>query len=467
MSTAVANQTKRESGLVLKGKGSNRYLYQIEELDMPDRVGRFLRAFEAILRHTNYGALLDMYAHAHTKCGRCACTCQVYQASKDPHDVPCYRTNLLLKVYQRHFTFGGWLKGMALSNRQMTESDLDQMIDSFYRCTACRRCTMECPLGIDHALITHLGRYILSEVGLAPKALRMSSRAQLEGKTGNTSSVPLPALKSSLGFLSEEIEEEKGIKVEFPLDKEGVEYIFFCPVSDYLMEAETLMGNALIMHAMGEGDNWTIGSGNYDAINYGLFYSDWILERNIRRLLDETRRLKARTILIGECGHASRSAKHFVPVFGGPDTPKVVNCVELAWRKFKQGHLRLRRGVIEERVTYHDPCNIARSGWIVDQPRDLLRLIAKDFVEMAPGGSGNYCCGGGGGTVSISEMHDFRMEVIGKIKAEQLKATGAEMVVAPCANCKKQLRELIEHYQLPMRVVGLHDLLYKAVILPE
>lgn len=467
MSTAVADPTAQDGGPVPRLEIKNHCLYQIEAPDTLDRVALFLRAFETILRHTNYGALLDMYAHAHTKCGRCACTCQVYQASSDPRDVPCYRTNLLLKIYRRNFTIGGWMRGLAMGNGRMSESDLDEMIDLFYRCTGCRRCSLECPLGIDHALVTHLGRYILSETHLAPKALRVSTRAQLEGQTGNTSAVPLGALKSNLEFLSEEIEEEKGIKVEFPLDKEGVEYILFCPVSDFLMEAETLMGMALLMHTAGEGDNWTIGSGNYDAINYGLFYSDWILERNIQRLLEETRRLKARTILIGECGHASRSAKQFVPVFGGVSPPEVVNCVELAWRKFKEGRLPLRRGMIEQRVTYHDPCNIARSGWIVEQPRELLCEIATDFVEMTPHGSNNYCCGGGGGTVSIDEMHDYRMKVIGKTKAEQLRATGATIVVAPCANCKKQLRELIDYHKLDMRVAGLHDLLYESLILPE
>jgi Fe-S oxidoreductase len=441
------------------------YLYQIENPAVPNRVARFLEAFESILRHTNYGALLDMYARTHTRCGRCASSCQVYQATGDPKDIPCYRTTQILKIYQRYFTFGGWIKGLALGNGYLKDSEIDELIDSVYRCTACGRCTQDCPMGIDHALVTHLGRYILSEMRLAPKALQVSTRAQLEGESGNTSAVPLPALLGNLEFISEEIEEEKGIKIEFPVDKEGVEYVFFAPVSDYLMEAETLMGNAFVLHACGEGDNWTIGSKNYDAINYGLFYSDWILERNIKRLVGEVRRLRGRTILIGECGHASRTARQFVPVFGGDDPPPIVNCVELAHRKFKEGKLRFDPEVVKERVTYHDPCNIARSGWIVDQPRELLRAVAKNYVEISPSGRRNFCCGGGGGTVSIDEMHDFRMEVIGKKKAEQLRATGADIVIAPCANCKKQLREIIDHYSLPMQVMGLHDLLYRAIVL--
>jgi Fe-S oxidoreductase len=99
----------------------------------------------------------------------------------------------------------------------------------------------------------------------------------------------------------------------------------------------------------------------------------------------------------------------------------------------------------------------------VDQPRELLRVIAKDFVEMTPHGTHNYCCGGGGGTVSIDEMHEFRMTVSGLSKVQQLRATGADIVVAPCANCKKQLRELIQYHEIPMEVKGLHDLLFDAI----
>lgn len=439
------------------------YLYHIEKPHEPNRVERFLAAFETILKHTNYGPILDIYSRSSTKCSRCSCTCQVYQTTNDPRDIPCYRTHLLLGIYKRYFTVGGWVKAMVFGNGSLQDSAIDELIDSLYRCTACRRCSLECPMGIDHSLITHFGRYVLSEMKLAPKALQVPTREQLEGKTGNTSKVPLPALEDNLEFLTEEIEDDKGCHISFPLDKENVEYMFFCAVSDYLMESETLMGNALILHAMGEGDNWTIGSHNYDGINYGLFYSDWILERNIKRLLAEAHRLNAKQILIGECGHASRSAKYYVPVFGGKDALPVINCVELAWQKFKEGKLRLNPDIIKERVTYHDPCNISRSGWIIDQPRELLKSFVKDYVEMTPHGKDNYCCGGGGGTVSMDEMHKFRMEIAGKKKVEQLIATKADIVVAPCANCKKQLRELIDYHGLNIQVAGLHDLMYRVV----
>lgn len=438
------------------------YHYHLEPVPVSgDRVENFLTAFAAILRHSNYHFLLDLYARTSTKCGRCAVSCQVYQASNDPRDVPCYRSNLLLDIYRRHFTPFGWLRGRFGGNGHLTDATIDEMAELFYRCTACRRCKFECPLGVDHALLARLGRYILSEIGIAPKGLVVSVREQLEGKTGNTSAIPLPALLDNLEFLTEELEEGKGVAVPFPVDQEGADYIFFPAVSDYLMEADTLMGIAAVLHAAGI--NWTIGSGYYDGINYGLFYSDWVLERIIGKLVAETRRLNARTILIGECGHAARSARQFVPAFAGEQSLPVASIMEVTWQAIQAGKLSLDPQAVPERVTYHDPCNIARSGWIIDQPRQILRSFVKNYVEMTPNGRHNYCCGGGGGLVSLDETHDFRMQVVGKTKAEQIKATGADIVVSPCANCKKQLREIVAYYNLPVEIVGVHDLVLRAI----
>ena len=53
---------------------------------------------------------------------------------------------------------------------------------------------------------------------------------------------------------------------------------------------------------------------------------------------------------------------------------------------------------------------------------------------------------------------------MGKRKADQIRATGAQYLVAPCANCKKQLKEVCEDNGLDdVEVVGLHDLMLKVI----
>ena len=436
--------------------------YHVEDFEVENRPRRFLDAFAAILKHTNYRVALDQYVRVTAKCARCSVACQVYEATGDPRDVPCYRSELLLSVYRRHFTVSGVMRGRLRGDPGLTVEKFQEMAGAFYDCTACRRCHFECPMGFDHALITHLGRYILSEIGIVPRALAVSTREQLIGKSGNTSGIPLPALLDSLEFLSESMQEERGVEIPFPIDQEDAEYLFLPAVSDFMMEADTLMGNAAVLRATGE--SWTIGTGYYDGINYGLFYSDQVLEHVLQKVHAEAERLKVKKILIGECGHASRTAKYFYPSFcGGRSTRPVVNIMEYSYNAWKQGRLKLKPGAITERVTYHDPCNLARPGWIVEQPRELLKAICSNYVEMTPNGRRNICCGGGGGTVSLDELRRYRTAIGGHSKAEQIRATGAKICVAPCANCKKQLRELMEDNGIDCQIVGLHDLLYKAI----
>ncbi len=440
--------------------------YHVEDYDTVERPRRFLEAFAAILKHSNYQMALDHFIRVSAKCSRCATTCQVYQATGDPQDIPCYRSELLLSVYRRHFTLAGMLRGRLTAKGHLTDEKIEEMAESFWNCTACRRCNIECPSGIDHGLITHLGRYILSEIGISPRALVVSTREQLEGATGNTSAIPVPALVDTLEFLEEDMLEEKSVEIKFPIDIENTEYVFFPAVSDFLMEAETLMGIAAVFTATG--DSWTTGTGYFDGINYGLFYSDRILERVVKKIDSETKRLKGEKVLIGECGHASRSAKYFLPTYcGGKDAFPVINIMEYTYEAWKAGKLKLMPNAITERVAYHDPCNIARQGWIIDKPRELLKAFCANYVEMTPNGEDAICCGGGGGTVSIDEVRSFRTMVGGKLKADQIRKSGCQYLVAPCANCKKQLRELVEDQKIDCEVVGLHDLLYKAIIFDE
>jgi Fe-S oxidoreductase len=344
---------------------------------------------------------------------------------------------------------------------ELTEKDIDEILESYWNCTGCGRCVLYCPLGIDHRLITRLGRYILSEMDILPKNMRVSTREQLQGETKNSSKVPLKGLVNSLEFLEEEIEEIKGVKVKFPVDVFDAEYAFYTPVSDYLAEPETLMGIACVLH---EGDvSWTIPGINFDGVNYGLFYSDSVLEEVTRSLIKEVRRVRAKKILIGECGHAYRAIKDFLPTYNNGEEIPVVSITELTLQLIDEGKIELDKEVITQKITYHDPCNLIRQNRLIKEPRKIIDHFIKDYVELKSHGQYGLCCGGGGGTVAVDEVHDYRMNVSGKKKVEEFKASGADIVITPCSNCKKQAGELIAHYKLPMKHVGLHDLIFEAL----
>ena len=103
------------------------YSYYTEPFDMSNRPRKFLEAFAAILEHTNYRFILDLYSKITAKCSRCSATCQIYQSSREPEDIPCYRSELLLKVFRRHFTYKGIWEGRVLGKNGLTDENIDEM----------------------------------------------------------------------------------------------------------------------------------------------------------------------------------------------------------------------------------------------------------------------------------------------------------------------------------------------------
>ena len=60
-------------------------------------------------------------------------------------------------------------------------------------------------------------------------------------------------------------------------------------------------------------------------------------------------------------------------------------------------------------------------------------------------------------------LHDYRMKVAGKLKADQIRDTGAQIVATPVPTARSNLRELMDYYDLPVEIVGVHDLILRAI----
>jgi CheY-like chemotaxis protein len=135
-------------------------------------------------------------------------------------------------------------------------------------------------------------------------------------------------------------------------------------------------------------------------------------------------------------------------------------------RFIKEGRIKVDKSKNNIPVTFHDSCNNARSCGLTEEPRELLSLVCEDFREMYPNRAENYCCTGGGGAMSMSEYTPRRLKS-GEIKANQLKATGAKIVVTSCHNCVDGLADVIRHYELGMDVTQLVNLVAKALVIEK
>ncbi|UCF94246.1 MAG: (Fe-S)-binding protein, partial [Desulfobacterales bacterium] len=148
----------------------------------------------------------------------------------------------------------------------------------------------------------------------------------------------------------------------------------------------------------------------------------------------------------------------------GPQPFKVSAITEVHARYIREGRIKLDKSKLDGAVTYHDPCQIARNGGVIDEPRYILQHLTADFRELTSEPRYNWCCGGGGGLVALGEdTLDFRMKSA-KVKVDQVKATGATILATACENCHTQLSNLNDHYKMGVDVQFLSSMVANALV---
>ena len=409
---------------------------------------------------------LKLYMEICARCGTCASVCPVYYGSDEKTLNPVERSNLIRKIYKNYNTLSGRLMRKLTGNGELNEEDIEKWAQYFYECTGCRRCASFCPFGIDHSVITRKGRAIVDNLGKTPET--MSKVVQISLETGNTDGASPEALKEAVRFLEEEMEEEHGTQIKIPVDVIGADYFYVPPSGDVLVNPEATTGVAKVFHALGMADKWTMSSDCFDGANYGLFNgNDAHMKADNKRYVDEAKRLKCKILLMGECGHAYRIMKMIMEKakWWGDLPFEIVNCMEWTTDHIKQGNLQFDKSKNPQAVTYHDPCNFGRSCGIVEEPREILKASCEDFREMYPNRGENWCCGGGGGLSAMDDIQDFRMNISGTKKLEQIRDTEATYVATACSNCKRQLTQLMEYHKEEIEIGGVHDMLSRSILI--
>ena len=110
---------------------------------------------------------------------------------------------------------------------------------------------------------------------------------------------------------------------------------------------------------------------------------------------------------------------------------------------------------------------MSRNGGCARDAREIVKYLCEDFVEMEPHGEYNFCCGGGGGMIPMAGAFRDRRLRAGKVKADQIRATGAAICITPCHNCYDQIRDLNKHYELGIKVLSFKEMFEQALIIPE
>lgn len=436
-------------------------------IDLPtERVPDWQR--RAVLK---LGELLDknealrVYMDICARCGACADKCQFFLGTGDPQNMPVARAELLRKVYRRHFTLTGRLFPGAEDAADLDEAMLEQWYTYFYQCSQCRRCAVFCPYGIDTAEITTAAREIMASVGVSTKYVTEVVAKVYE--QGNNLGIPAPAWIDNCQFLEEDVKEETGLDIRFPVDEQGADILLVPPSADNFANVDTMVAYGKLFHLLGI--RWTTSTYCNEGGNFGLFLNFHNLKKVNRRIIDAARMLGVKTIMWGECGHAWRGGV-LTPTLSGPmdafDPPYPYHISQFIVDMLRKGALdgRIDKSANDDQlVTYHDPCNPARGGQLLDEPREILRACCNRFVEMPPDTirEKTFCCGAGGGLLT-DELMPIRMAG-GKPRAMAVKHTGATYLATICAICKAQLPESMKYWQVPVQVGGVIDLLARSL----
>ena len=410
---------------------------------------RITRTVNQVLQKET-GARFKTYVETCMRCGLCTDACSYFLSNdRDPTFSPA------AKVKQTVWE-------MLRQKGNVSKDFLRRAVHiAHVECNVCRRCSMYCPFGIDIAYMMLVVRRICHKLEITPQYIQ--DTVNPHSVTLNQMWVKEDEWIDTLQWQEEDAREEFE-DLRIPLDKQGADIMYSVIAPEPKFQAGLIYQAAVMMHAAGM--NWTMPSmPGWDNSNMAMYTGDnEISGRIARTFYERAADLNVNRIVMGECGHAFRSVYDVGNRWVSWSMPpfEVVHALEFYHELLTGGRITIGEK-FDRKVTLHDPCNVSRGRGLHDMARKVVEMTCSDFVEMTPNREHNYCCGAGGGVINCGPPYKSERMVNNRVKAEQLKATGADVLIAPCHNCHSGLEDIIHHYELDMEVKFLGDIIFETM----
>ncbi|MHA1551540.1 MAG: (Fe-S)-binding protein [Candidatus Heimdallarchaeaceae archaeon] len=402
---------------------------------------------------TKSNRYLRYYLENCVRCGNCIENCHFYQGeSSNELNAPVFKNEQVRRLLKQNSLLGK----LGLYGKPKDDYINSLAYAVFESCTNCRRCVMYCPFSLDISVINTIARTGLIGVDEAPEDLLMLADMQIERR--NNIDKYLDMFKDLVSDVEKEVQEEiNDPTFKIPIAEKSVKAkILYVPLS----RAITMSSAGKIFHAAGV--DWVMSK--FDIVNFGFLVGDADRAKKILKpIFDEAIEIGAETLVIGECGHPYKLALKIAEGWWGKQPFEIELIVETVANLLEDKKIKLDKSKNPGKFTFHDPCQHGRNAGIIEEPRVLLRAAVEDFVEMEPHGAKNWCCGGGGGVIAVPDYDDTRRKG-GKVKADQIKETQATVLTTTCENCKTQIEDLNEYYDLGVEVEGVIDAVARALI---
>ncbi|MCJ7588019.1 MAG: (Fe-S)-binding protein [Candidatus Aminicenantes bacterium] len=255
-----------------------------------DNVRRFL---DLIKERITRPVAASMVGCVH--CGLCARSCH-YALTRpdDPTMTPVYKADQIRRVFKKHLDWTGRIVPWWVHARVPAgDEDLVRLKNIvFGTCSMCRRCSFNCPMGVDTAVLIRWTRGILTELGIVPEGVFTVNRDQWE--TGNQMGVSDRDYLETLDWMADELRTEPGMSgAVVPVDRPDCDFLYVINPRVIKFDPRSIAHAAKVFHAAGE--SWTMASLGWDMTSFGLFSGDDRLGARIAGAVYEAAdRLRAR-----------------------------------------------------------------------------------------------------------------------------------------------------------------------------
>jgi Fe-S oxidoreductase len=360
----------------------------------------------------NWKQLLNL--DACTKCGRCheACPARAVGAPLSPRDVI-----LSLREFAKATLESGTVPQAAeLDIHGKSPGQVAQ--ETLWSCRTCMACVEICPVAVEHVpIIVQMRRKLVEDGAMDPL---LTKTLQTIHKTGNS----FGESKRKRGAWTKAL--------PFPVKdarKEPVDVLWF--VGDYASfdprNQKVTQTFAALLHQAG--------------IDFGILYeAESNAGNDVRRVGEEgLYELLANANMAAMAGasfktivttdpHSYNTIRNEYPDFGGKY--EIQHYTSFVKRLFDEGKLRVREP-LAYRATFHDPCHLGRFNKGYEAPRDVLKLLGCELVEMGRSRANSFCCGAGGGRIWIPDPVGSEKPAQNRIK-EAAAIPGLEVYVVSC-----------------------------------
>jgi Fe-S oxidoreductase len=146
--------------------------------------------------------------------------------------------------------------------------------------------------------------------------------------------------------------------------------------------------------------------------------------------------------IVTACPHCFNTLKNEYPSLGG--NYKVMHHTQFLKSLFDEGRLTIEGGKFKgKRITFHDPCYLGRANDVYEAPRDLIKKLDAELVEMKNCRKKGLCCGAGGAQMfKDAEKGDKEINIE---RTEQAMAVKPEIIAAGCPFCNTMMTDGVKN----------------------